>query len=230
MEFVFTAKDFEELKNKLRSINVEVPHCPKDRTNQHVETYSLISLLGSLQWDSLCFPVEVYRRERPDFLVVCNSRKIGLEHTEATNQNLAKERALRADGHGPEMHFVTPASVHDPVLPKGKVLAQIQADEVGEGWCGDSVERNWAEAIAHFIDRKAANATKDGYELYEDNRLMIYDNWPAPALKHQRALQHLRERLKDSVAWSIFKRVYIIGEHTIVELSADNNIYHCGRR
>ncbi len=58
----------------------KVPYHPKERTNQHVETYPLVSLLGSLPWDSLCFPVEVFRRGRLDFLVVCDSCKIGLEH------------------------------------------------------------------------------------------------------------------------------------------------------
>lgn len=155
---------------------------------------------------------------------------MGLEHTEGTNQNLAKERALRADGHGPKMHFLSPASVHDPAKAKKEVFAQIQADDAGDGWCGDSVERNWAEAMAHFMERKTANAKKDGHELYDDNRLMIYDNWPAPALNHQRALPDLREQLKQSTVWSVFGRVYIINEHTVLELSADQSIYHHGRR
>ena len=142
MERLLVAQSFEELVDRLRSIDVEVPDHPKNRKNAHVETYVLVSLLGSIPWSYSCFPLEVFRHERPDFYIKCNSLEIGLEHTEATNQNLAKERALRADGHGPEMHFVTPASVADPPKSSKEVLAEITADEMGDGWCGDSVGRN----------------------------------------------------------------------------------------
>jgi hypothetical protein len=223
---LFTARDFGELQDHLRAISVEVPFHPKERLNAHVETYALVSLLSSIPWDSSCFPMDVFRRERPDFYLRCGSSEIGLEHTEGMNQNLAKERALRADGHGPEVHYVSTASVHDPARSSGEILDDIVADEPGDGWCGDSVERNWAEAMAYFINKKAASAKKNGYQLYGDDRLMIYDNWPAPGLKHQRALPYLRTELKGSEAFTVFRRVYIIDESTILEISAERSIYH----
>lgn len=228
VKLLFSARDFEELKSKLSSISVCVPCHPKDRENEHVETYSLISLLGSIPWDISCFPIKVFRRDGPDFLIVCNSLHIGLEHTEGINQNLAKERSLRADGHGPDNHFLTAASVHDPVKSSKDIIAEIEADKMGVGWCGDSVERGWAEAICHFIQRKVANAGKSGYQLYEDNRLMIYDMWPAPGLKHQKAVPLLLSQI-DPKTWEVFGRIYIIDEHATIEVSATTGVFHNGR-
>lgn len=184
MESLFVARDFRELHSYLRSIDAEVPVNPKDRKNSQVENYTLVSVLASIPWKHTSFPLEVLRRERPDFCIRCNLTEIGLEHTEATNENLTQERILRAEGHGPDVHFVSPASIRDTVKKKNQILGEILADEPEPPWCGDFTERNWVEAMAHFINKKSASACKNGYQRYGDNRLMIYDNWPAPALKH----------------------------------------------
>jgi hypothetical protein len=223
---LFIARDYDELRSRLLEISIEVPEHPKDRENIHVETYTLRAVIGSVPWDIACFPVEVERRERPDFCIRCNGAEIGLEHTEGTHPNIAKERALRADGHGPDMYFSKLVSIHDPVKTSREILTEILADDPGDGFCGDVVERNWAEAMAFVIIKKAARARKSGYERYGDDRLMIYDNWEAPGLKHHKAVPHLREQLAESDAFSIFRRVYVVDERTIVELSADKTLFH----
>lgn len=106
------------------------------------------------------------------------------------------------------------------------LIDQIEADEPGDGWIGDSVERSWAEAMSHFIEKKVTIALKDGYELYGDDRLMIYDNWPAPSLSHKSGLSYLRKHLMGSAVWSVFRRVYIIDESVILEVSAEQTVYH----
>lgn len=231
MEILFSAADYFALKNSLSEIDVAVPENLAERKNFHVETYSLVSLLASLPWSEDCFPVTVYRRERPDYCIKCGTFEIGLEHTEAVPQNLAKERALRAKGHGTDTHFLKPAAIDDSPKSAKKIVAEIELNDPGYGWAGDSVERSWAEAISSFINKKVENAGKDGYELFGDERLMIYDNWPAPALDHSRALVHLRHDLKGSSVWSTFRRVYIIDGSVVVELSAETSIFHClGRK
>lgn len=231
MEILFSAADYFALKNSLSEIDVAVPENLAERKNFHVETYSLVSLLASLPWSEDCFPVTVHRRERPDYYIKCGTFEIGLEHTEAVPQNLAKERALRAKGHGTDTHFLKPAAVDDSPKSSKEIVAEIEGNDPGYGWAGDSVERSWAEAISSFINKKVENAGKDGYDLFGDERLMIYDNWPAPALDHSRALVHLRYRLKSSSVWSTFRRVYIIDGSVVVELSAGNSIFHClGRK
>lgn len=230
MERLFIATDFEELQEHLLELDVVVPRHPKDRKNAHVETYTLVQLLASIPWDSACFPVEVFRRERPDFFLKCGLLEIGLEVTEAISPNLAKERVLRADGHGPNAYSPLPVSVHDPVKKTCEILEEILADEIGDGWCGDSVERNWAEAIAYFIKKKVENSRKPGYSLYGDDRLVIYDNWNAPVLNHQEALPHLRAHLVHGNVWSAFRRIYVINGRKLLEMTQEESIHHIARR
>lgn len=226
MERLFIATDFDELQDRLQELDVVVPRHPNDRKHEHVETYTLVLLLASIPWDASCFPVEVFKRERPDFLLKCGFLEVGVEITAASSQNLGKERALRADGHGPNVYFPLPASVHDPIKKKREILEAIHANEPGDGWCGDSVERNWAEAIGYFVQKKVESAKKERYALYGDDRLLIYDNWPVPLLNHQWALPHLRAHLEQANAWSVFKRIYVTNGSKLLELAEETSIHH----
>lgn len=231
MERLFIATDFEELQEHLLELDVVVPRHPKDRKNAHVETYTLVQLLASIPWDSACFPVEVFRRERPDFFLKFGLVEVGLEVTEAISPNLAKERALRADGHGPNVYSPLPVSVHDPIKKKREILEAIHANEPGDGWCSDSVERNWSAAIGYFVKKKVERAKKEGYAVYGDDRLVIYDScWPAPGLNHQEALPHLRAHLEQANAWSAFKRIYVVKAGWLLELTQEESIHHLVKR
>ena len=220
MRELFAARDFDSLQRKLEALSSDVHWHPRNRTNDDVQNYSLVSLLSSIALETSCFPITVFARERPDFLAVCSSGEIGIEHTEAIHVNQAKERALRADGHGPEVYFPLKFRIGDPALSSDEILRLIHADEAGEGWCGDEVERSWAEALQHFIEKKAGSAKKSGYTLYPDNRLLIYDNWSAPQLNHMRALQYLRDSLDHKLVWSSFNRVYIVDGRSTISLTA----------
>jgi hypothetical protein len=221
MKRLLAARDYDALQRALRTIDRDVPPHPKDRHNDDVQIYSLVSLLATLPWDTECFPVEIFTRERPDFLVICNGHSIGLEHTEAIHVNQAKERALRADGHGPDSYFPLRFRVTDKPLSSDEIIRLIESDDQDSGWVGDEVERNWSEAMAHFIIRKTASARKSGYALYGKNRLVIYDNWTAPALNHMRGLAQLREHLESNHdCWAVFDRIYIVDEQATIELSA----------
>ncbi len=91
---------------------------------------------------------------------------------------------------------------------------------------GDSVERNWAEAMAHFIGKKALSAQKPGYAVHDEQWLMIYDNWQAFALERQHALLLLQERLALLVPFSVFSRVFILTGKVLIDLSADSMLIH----
>lgn len=151
---MLTAKTFDQLHTQLRGINVVVPARAAGRTKEQVETYSIVRLLGSIPHDLEAFPLQLVKRERPDFLLTLGARKVGIEHTEAISQNAAKEAFLRSKGHGPDVHFTRAASVHEPRKSSKELIAEIEADRPSAPWEGDSVERKWAEAMAHFIAEK----------------------------------------------------------------------------
>ena len=220
MRELFTAKNFDKLQRKLEMLNADVHWHPKNRTNDDVQNYSLVSLLSSIALDTSCFPLTVFARERPDFLVVCSTSEIGIEHTEAIHVNQAKERALRADGHGPEIYSPIKFRIGDPALSSDEILRLILADRGGDGWFGDEVERSWAEAFKHFIEKKARSSNKPGYTRYPDNRLLIYDNWTAPQLNHMQAIDYLQSSLDHELVWSSFNGVYIVDETSTIEVTS----------
>ncbi|KRA16813.1 hypothetical protein ASD69_08645 [Lysobacter sp. Root604] len=173
------------------------------------------------------FPLTLKKRERPDFVLALNDVVIGIEHTEAISQNDAKAAALRDDGHGPKVYFSKPASVSEPPKTSKQLKEEILADEMGDGWVGDSAERGWAEAMTHFVEKKMTSAQGEGYTRYPHLWLLIYDHWPAPALDLHKALPLLRTQLEACSAWSIFERVFILDEDLIVELNESTENIHC---
>lgn len=227
---ILQASTFEELQSKLIELNKPVPAHPRLRVNEDVETYCLVSLLSSISWKADSFPLSILRRERPDFLLQLNGKEVGLEHTEAIHINMAKERSIRADGIGPNVYSPTPTWYDDAPLSSGEITERIVADRDGDGWAGDSVERNWADAMKNFIAKKTASATKTGYELYKYNRLMIYDNWAPAGLRLSNAVELLESHLRIDGQWTVFDRVYVVSEASVVELSESSvRFYRCSR-
>ena len=80
--------------------------------------------------------------------------------------------------------------------------------------------------MAHFVDSKVASARKPGYAAHDEHWLAIYDNWPAPALQRQLALELLQERLEASAAFSVFERIFILDERVLVDLGRDRALLH----
>ncbi len=215
---MLVADTFEQLHCRLRTVNVDVPERSKGRTKDHVEIYSVVRLLGSLSFKLDDFPLAIEKRERPDFLLTLAKSRIGIEHTEAIPENAAKETVIRSQGHGPDLHFTRPASITEPRKSRSVLMAEIEADKPSPGWIGDSVERSWAEAMAHFIGKKVEVAGREGFTLFDENWLLMYDNWPGAALQHHKAVPMLLSHLHIKNPWSTFSRVFILDESVLLEL------------
>jgi len=78
-----------------------------------------------------------------------------------------------------------------------------------------------------------ASAIKPGYAAHDEDWLVIYDNWPAPALQRQLAIKILLETHLKAAAFVIFQRVFILDETVLVELRRDGalmyRVNHCRR-
>lgn len=228
---VIRALRIADLPAGLRAANISVPGRAHGRTSEDAELYAIIRLLASRRYGMGDFPLTLKKRERPDFVLALNDVVIGIEHTEAISQNNAKAAALRDAGLGPEMYFSKPASVSELPKTSKQLKEEIIADEMGDGWVGDSVERGWVEAMTHFVEKKMTSVQREGYTRYPRLWLLIYDNWTAPALDLHKALPLLRTQLEARSTWSTFERVFILDEELIVELdaSAENSycVNHC---
>ena len=229
---LLSARTFDELHDRLPDLNTTVPARPAPR-GATPEIYSIVRLLGSMPLAPEDFPLSLAKGERPDFALQLGARSIGIEHTEAIPQNVAHESTLRA-ALGRDTYLMRSAVVGEPRKSKKQLLAEIEEDRMPPPMMGDSVERGWAEAMAHCVDSKVASARKPGYAAHGEHWLAVYDNWPSPALERELALELLQESLKAGPAFAVFERIFILDERVLVDLRRDRSLLHyvnhCHRR
>lgn len=224
---MLSAKNKDELINALKEIDVQVPLRSEGRTKEHVERSAIAHLLSTLvKESSITYPVTLTHRDRPDFLFSMNQKRIGIEHTEAVPQNEAHKSVKRENGHGPDVYFI---SHHKPGESKKKakqLIKEIEADEPGDGWVGDSVEREWADAINHFVLEKKLKIAKDGFALYDENWLLVYDNWPLSVVHIENAARILLPILVDGGAFKGFNRIFVMSGKNFVEFASAGVTLH----
>ncbi|MDD5774903.1 MAG: hypothetical protein PHS64_03055 [Candidatus Omnitrophica bacterium] len=82
---------------------------------------------------------------------------------------------------------------------------------IGEGWNGDSVEREWVPVIIRAIVNKFSSLNKQHFQLAEINELLIYDNSHlAVMLDFNKALSFLRANILEVVTDVNFKKKFHI--------------------
>ncbi len=209
-EIILRADTPTELTNRLAELDTDVPTRSEGRRNHHAERYSIVHLLGALPIERLSFPLALTHSDKPDFLLAMPDSEVGIEHTEAVPENVANADFLREkEGLGPEVYFIPHARPGEPKKTADELRREIEADKPGSGWCGDSPEREWAAAMAYYVKKKIPKATADGFARYPANWLIVYDNWPLPAIDYSKAATHLVPLLAAMRAFSVFDAIFV---------------------
>lgn len=193
------AKDSAELDHVLRAIDISVPSCRTEgRMSEHCEQWSICRWLSTLNGSSdLFFPLRVTKRQKPDFQICTGKESWGVEVTEAIPTDFSRAMAIA------EREY--PNALIDISLFKygeTKTLDEIrqilsQKKLTGDGWAGDSPERELAEAIRSVTASKTAKLRKQAFDKYPRNVLLIYNNMPLPHLNHDTVAVHCIDKLKD---------------------------------
>ena len=211
----------EELLEILRGIDMDVPLRTEGRKTEHTERYSICYLLSSLTNAGLLnFPISLSHEDRPDFVLSVPGTTIGIEHTEAVPQNEAAKDALRENGIGSEIHFLSRAIPGEKRRKSKQLRTEIIADNPGDGWAGEQVEREWAEAMEFFLQEKVRKLNADGFKRHKENWLLIYDNWPLPNVDRAKALSYLQNILERQEVE--FEHIYVLSGEYLCEISGDN--------
>ncbi|RIJ70455.1 hypothetical protein D1505_25380 [Escherichia coli] len=209
-EIILRANTPAELKDRLAELDIDVPPRSEGRRNHHAERYCIAHLLATLPVEQLSFPLTLTHSDKPDFLLAMFRADVGIEHTEAVPENIARADFLREkEGLGPDVYFTPHVLPGEPRKTAGELRREIEADESGPGGCGDSPEREWAAAMAHYVKEKMPKATADGFVRYPANWLIVYDNWPLPAINCSKAASYLAPLLAEMGAFSVFDTIFI---------------------
>jgi hypothetical protein len=223
---ILSSDNIDDFNARVNNLEIVVPPRGKGRTADHTELYSLALLLRSpAVREDLAFPLEVIHRDRPDFLIRMPNREIGIEHVEAVSQNEALIASLREEGYGPECHFIRRSIPGEPLLTREEAIREIEADKPGPAWCGNSPEREWAEAMAYFVNRKIERMQKPGFETFDESWLLVYDNWRVPATDPYKSLAAFLAHTDASFLRTAVNRIYIVDDKHLWELSGGGSVH-----
>jgi len=211
------ANSFAELQNSLVALDLSVPERSRGRQTHHVERYCIVHLLSSLGTDQLTYPLVVLHRDRPDFVLSMPNRNIGIEHTEAVPENVAHSEVLREQRYGHKSYFTPIAVPGEPRKTRAELLLEIEKDEPGDGWVGDSPQRHWAEAMFHCVKQKIAKCRAAGFERQPINWLLVYNNWSLPSVNISRAADYLMRKLTEVDAFDCFDSVFVLSDSKLCE-------------
>jgi hypothetical protein len=82
-----------------------------------------------------------------------------------------------------------------PGLPSLTLQERIQiakGRKAGPPWVGNMAERQWAEALAYFIEKKTLKLRAGHYVDYPNNWLLIQDEWRVPVYREEERLEAAR--------------------------------------
>ncbi|MGH8080185.1 MAG: hypothetical protein ACREP7_06385 [Lysobacter sp.] len=222
-EWIFESQ--ERLGEIVREIDIEVPLRSGGRTKDHTERYCVARLLLTMPVRLLGFPMILRHLDRPDFVLVTQNGEIGIEHTEVISPNVAHAAFLREKGFGPDVYPRSPAFAGEPIKTADELIQEIEDDSMGDGWSGDSVEREWVAAMVHCINRKISKTRLNGFSRYERNWLLLYDNWGGAALNFRLAISLLMPLLIGDDVYSVFDKIIIMEDRTMCSLDGTAIFY-----
>lgn len=219
MAQLLLAECAEDLRRKLALVKVKVAPRSAGRTKEQTERFSIAHLLSSLPPDRFAFPLTVDHGDRPDCVVTFNDRSIGIELTEAVPENIARASVLRQSGLGPEVYFIPRALPGELPKSTAALRREIELDRPGPPWEGDAPEREWADAMLYFATVKVEKARKPGFVLHPRNWLLIYDNWPLPAVHYAEASSVFAGKCAEAGILATFERVFVLSSKFLCEIS-----------
>ena len=225
MTKLLSAASAEEFKISLSAIDVHVPPRTGGRKKDHAERYSIAHLLASLPAEEISYPVNLTHQDRPDFFLQMANREIGIEHIEAVPENHVRATIFRQKGIGPQVHMLQRHQPGELSRSNNEIRSDIIQDIVGAPWVGNEVEVEWARVMLHCIDAKVEILNKPGFTKFKENWLLIYNNWPLPAVHHEEASSLLADLCLNKVVPREFSRVFILDSKFLCEISKRTRLH-----
>ena len=225
MTKLLTAASAEELKVALAAIDIHVPIRTKGRKKEHSERYSIAHLLASLPSEDIFYPVNLTHQDRPDFFLQMANLDVGIEHVEAVPENHVWASIYRQKGVGPQVHLLEKHQPGELSRSNNTILNDIIRDKASSPWVGNEVEVDWAKVMLHFIDAKVKIINKSGFAKFEENWLLIYNNWPLPSVHHEEACSLLTNSFPNKILPSEFNRVFILDSKVLCEFGKRTRLH-----
>lgn len=169
------ANSSSDLLAWLKNQDITVPARTEGRKNEHCERYTTFRLLATLA-NNFQYPLKIRHQDRPDFLLHSGDNKIGIEVTEAVSEEWAATDVM-AEAMGIEHTlFMDHFKRGTPKRTAKERKELIKNQPLSEGWGSSSLSEEWILWAIDRIETKTEDLKKPGFNLYEFNWLLVYDN------------------------------------------------------
>ena len=111
---------------------------------------------------------------------------------------LFTQRGNYEKGNEQNVYFISRHLPGESKKERKELLKEIETNNSGTGWAGDAVESEWADAILSSIKKKKTKLSMEGFKRFDEDWLLIYDNWSLPALDRQKAALFLWNLITES--------------------------------
>ena len=196
-----------------------MPPRGQGRATRHTETWVTCRFLATIAGtDLLHFPLRIESGDRPDLVLSPSTGQIGVELTEAISTNQAQVDAMAERDDSSGFRVLPRYLVSDPPLHRAEIRTLARGDARTLPRMGDSVERDWVDAMLHNIGRKAATLLKPGFAEHPTIWLLVYDNWqPVSAQDERITTERLNRTLTKSVWSNPFHKVFVLRPRSVWE-------------
>ncbi len=196
----------EDLISKLSAIDISAPLRCEGGTNEQIERWSMFRLLATLcERDGLIFPLELTKDESPDYVLQMDSSKYGFEITVGISEEYAEALSCldkKEDGALVELQ--------SNKWTGKKKKKRKGSEPPGRPYVGDEVEREYAQLVLDVTNKKTFNMRKRGYQLFQQNNLIIYCEQGLPYLNQEKAVEFCHEKMQGYWGKSTsFDNVYV---------------------
>lgn len=171
------ANNAEQLIELLSRTDIKVPAVIEGRKEAHRERFVMAYLLATKAESLLSYPISVIHREKPDFAIIQQNMHIGVECVEAVPEEWYEIQAIRERKHPDSITYGHHYKPGVKSLTKGDKHELAAGRGASYPWMGDQPEREWATAMAYFINLKTAKLRAGNYNDFQEHWLLVQDEW-----------------------------------------------------
>ena len=226
----FHAPSSGDLLSTLRKNPAPTPPPGERRTKEQSESWVIWHFLRAVaESGRIEYPLCVEHKDRPDLVLSCGTGKTGIEITNAVPEDWKRAEAEKERITNPaSVVFVPSFRIGDKKRSKDEIrkMARNQAQTQLRPHMGNSIERNWVEAMVYITKHKARKFAAPGFEKHGKNWLLIHDNWSPGIHWCHEVAKPLARQLFSCELRNPFEKIFILqGDgQTVWEFSRDAGI------
>ena len=218
-----SAANSVDLLAQLAATDITVPLRTEGRTTEHCEQYTTARVLATIAESSVIeYPLRLEHRDKPDFRLHLPGKSVGIECTEAVSDEWAHIDAIRERDFPESMVMLPMLKPGERKFTPVERVAIASGRKSGPPWVGKMAARQWAEAIAHFVERKTAKLRSGSYDATAENWLLIQDEWRVPVYRledRREAAKLCIEKIASLLESPAFTRIYVTNSNWLLRLA-----------